>query len=332
MSLNYRLFDFHREDLSQLHNLFILTYGEVDSFKQRWKWQYLDHPQTKNIKMIVAEDGEKLVGTRSLFPQQIMLQGSKIQGVVSSDTMVHPDYRRRGIMDEIVNRSLDVAPVAYAKGVNPGMYTLLMKRGYKPIRPNTFMRSIVSISKMVLARFDLYKRVPVFEKLHFDPTSEFQYAESFGPEFDTFWRRIAPSYFGIWVKNSDYMNWRYVNQPYIDYHAFYHKRNGEIVSVVLLRQKSLSGYIADIIWDPQVPTEPQASIEFAKKYMGDMGFKDIYAWATQETLRKCLRKFSFRRLESRLNFCVHAAPDLVGMLSQGKDFHVVHGDGDNDFL
>lgn len=332
MTISYHLLDFHKEDCSALFRLFELTYGSSEPLKRRWQWQYLDHPRSGEIQILVAEEDNKIVGFTSHFPMDVMFQGQVLKAFHGSGSMIDPAFRRRGIMWGMVAKRAELLPLYYARGVAPKMYELLMKFGYTPIYPNNYMICIVSKPRWLLRKLKLYQRpgtlpqpLPFLDK-------EYYFIDEFGEEFDLFFNRVAPQYHLLPVKDAAFMNWRYVKQPYIKYYRLYRKIENRITTVMVLKGTGHIGKIVDIIWDPQIETEPYDSIGFANNFFKNCGFTNVYCWGTHKRLRDCLGRHGYINLKETPLFCVMSQSGDINQLADGDKLHFVDGDGDYEYL
>ncbi|MDG5821100.1 GNAT family N-acetyltransferase [Natronococcus sp. A-GB7] len=77
-----------------------------------FRWKYEDNPYADHVPIVVAEDDGDLVGCRSLFAQEMRGHGAVRTAYQPCDTMVHPEYRRRGLFDRMNERTLE----RYAEG------------------------------------------------------------------------------------------------------------------------------------------------------------------------------------------------------------------------
>ena len=332
MSISYRLFDFHKEDYNQLFRLYELTYGSTEPIERRWQWQYLDHPRTDEIQVVVAEADGTVVGFTSHFPMDVMFRGEVLTSFHGSGSMIDPAYRRKGIMWGMVQKRSELLPLYYARGIAPRMYELLMKFGYTPISPDNYMIKIVSKPRWLMRKIKLSRRTGELRHDLIDDRSEFYFVDSFGEEFDEFFKRVAPQYHLTVVKDCAFMNWRYTNQPYIEYHIIYRKLNDRIVSAMVLKGYWHIGKIVDILWDNQVSDEPYASIKFACDLFDRAGFTNVYTWGTLKSFRDSLTRCGFMNLKESPLFCVTTRHDNIAELADGDRLHFVDGDGDYEFL
>ncbi len=72
-----------------------------------FRWKYEDNPYVDHVPIVVAEDDGRLVGCRSLFAQEMRGHGAVRTAFQPCDTMVHSDYRRRGLFDRMNERTLE---------------------------------------------------------------------------------------------------------------------------------------------------------------------------------------------------------------------------------
>lgn len=327
-----RSFDFLSEPLTELRDMYELTYGaKVD--ERVWEWKYAKNPDVSGIKMIVAVADKRIVGATTRMPVDLQINNGVCKAYFNVDSMVHPDYRRLGIMQSLYGYTASVMPVQYSKGTNPGMYGLLKKIGYRGVLPNTFMVKYLSIPKLLLNKIRVYSArtgAPP-EALYSGSEKGFIRAERFGPEFDEFRFRVSPGFGGVPIKDSERMNWRYNDIPHRRYHAFYRKKGGKIVSAVVMRIKEVSGSIVDILWDRAEMDEPQSTIRFCAGFLKSSGVLKVTCWATLDDLREGLRKNGFIDNNETPRFSVFAGNETDAFANGGK-IHFVEGDGDSEYL
>jgi len=77
--------------------------------------------------------------------------------------------------------------------------------------------------------------------------------ERFGPAIDDLWRRVATGYPAICPRNSQFLNWRFVDCPQLRYRIFHAYRDGVLVGYSVLRRKLpqelRQGVIVDLFAD-----------------------------------------------------------------------------------
>jgi hypothetical protein len=331
MAITYRNFDYYNEDICRLFDLIRKVYGPSNEFEKRWNWEYFENPKSKKIKILIAEDDQKIIGCTTRMPVTILLKGYEMDGFFSINTMSDPSYRRRGIVKNLYKMASETMPLQLSKGSALNMYKLLLKIGYRPIAPNTFMVAVLSPFRWLLWRARLSSPKINFDPHHYNLPDSFVSISNFDHEFDEFWNRVSVHYEGIVAKDSAYMNWRYVSIPHLSYKKFYRKKDARIVAMVVLRSKGSSGLIVDIIWDQDIKDEPACTIDFAKDYFKKRGVIKLFCWGTLSKLRKSLKRSHFFDRGEMTNFSVYATPEKMSCFSYGDKFHFVHGDSDSDY-
>lgn len=96
-SLTYRYYQ--KGDELEILSLYRETFGQVIDPKY-WEWKYLKNPSGK-IYLSLAFDQDKCVGQYAMLPLSLCDYGYEIETLVALDNMVHPQYQRRGILQQL---------------------------------------------------------------------------------------------------------------------------------------------------------------------------------------------------------------------------------------
>lgn len=332
MNITYRLFDIAKENKNQLFELYKAVYGDASLYIERWKWEIEQNPNIEDIKILIAEYKNSIVGATTRLPFKIKINDRILNSAFSVNSMVHPDFRRKGIIQELYNMSFEIYPLLYSKGTVLGMYKLLMKMGYQAVEPNTFMVSIISFLRWPLWRLGIYKPSVNIDDIYIDNDKGFYNIEEFRDEFDDLWGRVSSLYSNIVVKNSAYMNWRYLNIPHKQYRMFYRQDNNNIVSMAVISQSGTTAKIVDILWDKTIKDEPFYTIKYIKEICKKCGFLKILCWTPMSQLREALKKNLFVDKGETCTFSFYTRNESIEYFSNGADFHFVEGDGDSEYL
>lgn len=330
VAYHFRLYDFRTEDPKRWIALKEATYGKPVS-ESRWRWQYLEHPLTQEIRVFMAESGGRIVAATSRFPFDIRI-GNRIQRAwFNLDSMVHPQHRRRGLMETLYNDSAKTMPLLYSKGTSPEMYRLLQKMGYRSVSPNTFLVKYLSPIRLIAGKVGLYS--PSGPKnISIPESGEYVPVDRFGKEHDEILRLMSEKFDGAVAKTASYMNWRYRQIPHKKYNCFVKIRQGEPVALFVFRVQGTGCIIPEILWDPNLKDEPGSSIkDWINTLKGD-GFLKITCWGTHRLLRSTLRGNGFTDRGLTPHFSVLSDPSFPDCFTDGEKFHFVDGDGDSEFL
>ena len=308
------------------------TYGDVNRIKQRWQWECVDQPFIGEIKIYVAETGSSLIGASIRLPFTLSLESRRITSAFSVNSMVHPNYRRMGIMEKLYQESFKQYPVLFSKGTMPGMYRLLLKMGYRPLLPNTTLVAVLSLVKWIAWRAGIFRSNPSLA-LEMDIADQnYRKVTSFGGEFDEFWERSHKAFRGTVVKNLAHMNWRYFDIPHRRYAVFYRYEHDKIVACIVLGSSGSTGKIVDLLWDHEQTDEPLRSIRFAKSYLKKCGFMKASCWCTYGPLRKALKRMLFVDRGETPHFSYISNDDSIQLGNDAHELHFVEGDGDAEYL
>lgn len=82
-----------------------------------FRWKYEQNPYVDEAPVFVAEQRGTIVGARPFMAFQLRAGDETRLALQASDTMVHPDHRRRGLFTRMTERALDT----YGSGY-PGYY------------------------------------------------------------------------------------------------------------------------------------------------------------------------------------------------------------------
>lgn len=78
------------------------------SLSAEWlRWKYAENPYLDHVAMFVAETDGEIVGTRPFVPFRMGLGDTTSLALLATDTMVHPDHRRRGLFTRMTERAVD---------------------------------------------------------------------------------------------------------------------------------------------------------------------------------------------------------------------------------
>ncbi len=104
-----------RDDLPAIHALYVQVWGKAPG-EPFLAWKLFDAPFDP-IPPVLAMDGDRCVGVYAVISTPLILDGAKVMGAQSVDTMTHPDYRRQ-------NMSVTLARFCYGEAARRG-FTLV---------------------------------------------------------------------------------------------------------------------------------------------------------------------------------------------------------------
>ena len=301
-------------DEDDIRELFELVFGKELSAEQ-WNWQYRDN-HTDMIMITLAEgEGGELAGHYALRPVRMKVGDKTCLGTLSLDTMVHPDYRKQGMFIKLATRMYEVAaeqgiPLTYGFP-NRNSYHGLFNRldwvdlcGRIPLfakilnvrnvlsnrLSNRLLLSVAaSLGKAALSLFYAFQRGALPADCRLEEVTRFD------DRINDLWEKTSTSYSILAVRDKEYLNWRYVENPTEEYALFVVERDHEVVGYTVLKCEERFGlqvgFIVDVL---TIPNEPgignglisEAVEYFRKEHMDMVGCLMLEHTPYAKSLRK----------------------------------------------
>ena len=230
-----------------------------------WNWKFKNNPYAKAQAVLACSDPDgKIIGQYTSMPVKLNYIGKPLLACQGLDLMVHPDYRYQGIFleaeqfyynklrkDEMClvygfphensdpgfSRRLAYKRISHLKrySFRLGIYQDVLFLLRQPLFAKavnfgyTLLRSIWLRPKLRLQRFILRKR------LGQSPTEA--QSKTVPEGYDKFWNFMR-SYdiLSIW-KDSEYLSWRYDQNPDNDFKYFYLVQDGKIIALAVLTEQ-----------------------------------------------------------------------------------------------
>jgi GNAT superfamily N-acetyltransferase len=242
--------------------------------KEYYEWKIYRNPFTAGFIFLEMRDG-KVVGSSTLMPRKIAILNEEYLAAETGDSFTLPEYRRQGINSKALQLCIDYAilhgmDIIYGPP-NQANYELHMKLGYLPCANISYtlltkslspaIYAIKSIVKIIICRNILknyqYIKYILKRKLRWSKLSQ-PHANYYNNDFlvtiidkindkiNGFWGK--PRYSFYIIRDSNYLHWRYFNNPdkYIFLAAI---KNEEYLGYIVLKMSkdNKTGLICDFI-------------------------------------------------------------------------------------
>lgn len=300
-----------------------------------WRWKYLENPFKKHFIVLATADS-MIIGANQILPIMIKMSESTFPCVLSADTVVHPDYRGRGVYTKMANKNISIMndsgiKLDYFPTSNPILIKSYSKR-YEtlpfplsnlvrirdikkqleamPIENALFMRLGFQTLKLINDIQNTFRRKKIT-----DTHINIQEVKSFNSSIDQFWDEISEHYKFIVERRKEFLNWRYcdvnaggfiVNEAKDDdgftlgYSAIKINR--------YLKHYSI-GYIVDLLTLPDKIDVVEALVAEAIRYFDEKGINIINCLIVKNhPHEKILKSYGF--LDSRLKINVFMRSSL----------------------
>lgn len=276
-------------DEDNIRKLFELVFGKELS-RERWNWLYRDnHTGVIAITLAEAEGGE-IVGQSALKPVKMKV-GDKIRlGMLALDSMVHPDYQRQGMFTKLTTRTYEAVteqgtPLVYSFPNRNSHYVYAHKLGRtdlcgrlplfvkildvkrvlsKRIRNMVLLSGAAPLARIALGLFYAFRGGALPAGCRLEKITRFD------DSVNDLWEKAAAPFEILVVRDKEYLNWRYVENPTEDYVLFVVKRHDETVGYIVLKCENRFGlqigFIVDMLMIPDEPGIGRGLISEAVEY------------------------------------------------------------------
>jgi len=294
--------------------------------RREWTWQWHDDPRlaSPGYHGLVVVDGGQIVGSTALQPAGLHVSGRPVPAWWQVNTVVHKDFRRRGIA-ALLNDRMPAATIL-AKGPSTAMLHVFRKCGYREVETGGYWRRTLTY-KDRMARIDSTLGVlatvidATLRKLPQVSPDVKPLKGDFDARFDALWSEARASYPAITLRDSATLNWRYRRRPNTIYRVLVHGNGaGYVVLSTFKRRGTLRGIIADLLARPTSDTARTELLVAALCALRELGADRVSAYATDPAVQTALRGLGFRPSRGK-------DPLLVRGTS-AADPYITAGDGD----
>jgi len=265
---------------------------------QKWQWEYLDPPPGES-KIFVYENNHKIVGHYGLIPILFKLKEQNVLSGKSEDAMIHKNYRAFG------NRFIKLVKtgneISHEEGMNliwgfPNKAAFLphIKGGF------TYIGDVFNLMKIVNSRIILDKIIPTYiknryfskiiihllslsfsilniffnlERLKKTKNITIKSVANFDERINKLWEKANSEYGITIVRNCEYLNWRFVKNPYAKSKIFIAERENEILGYIVLgiykskKHQIKIGFISDLFFDKREKAALHNLLDKAIEYL-----------------------------------------------------------------
>jgi GNAT superfamily N-acetyltransferase len=262
------------------------------SKREYWDWKYRENPLGKE-QVIIAKKDDAIVGCFHRIPVNIKIGLKVYLTSAGTDVAVHPDYRKQGIYNEMLD---DVLPLAEKLGVafqwgitgNPILVTKgqRMKYGTLPYSSKIYTRindlnvhikntgNIPFTERIGFTAIKSLNKLKNTFKQKRNPNESVKIEEidEYDSSIENFWYKIQDEYKFIIERKRDYMNWRYCRSDIIKYRNIIATKKGETLgyAVIKIDEKDpyyKKGYVVDLLAHGSSKTVCNLLIDNIVEYM-----------------------------------------------------------------
>jgi len=325
------------DDRPEIFRLIQQAYGQRGQYKipDRWEWLFVNNPSLRKFELpvfIAVEDTGKFVGQSCAMLEQVKIGSEFYRLGWAVDTVVLPEYRGQGIasklqkindesqefymalwMESIASRkikmslgSVDLDPVpVYRRYLmfTPDIfrYATLGRDAENQSRLKRWFSGRLRLS--FLNRFVVFVRnswhdlwnQQIVQKP--DQSLGLTEVDTFPEDVDQLWERLSSKFYAIVKRDRIHLNWKYVDQPHMDYRRVVARRKGEICGYLVMRKgkppERNKGVISDFFVDPSDERAISTLLSFAVSYFRQQKVTEIITATTIPEYQSCLGRLGF---------------------------------------
>ncbi|MFL5805804.1 MAG: GNAT family N-acetyltransferase [Roseiflexaceae bacterium] len=257
--------------------LFERVFGRAIS-EAHWRWK-LKQPASPVENVWLAVHGDAPIFQYAGIPTRYRLPTGEVTAMVSVDTMTAPEFQRRGLLGSVgrhVYETWRAAGVPFVIGLpNERWGSRAGALGWEPLFPLQWLARPLR-PEAILARrlkWPALARLTALGvlwngiwrmRLRGDPLLRVRLADRAGPEFDRLWQRCGAETPVSVVRDSAWVNWRYLDAPASAYRVLLAERDGQPVGYAAYRVAGhpggRAGFIAELFVAPGDEHERRALI------------------------------------------------------------------------
>lgn len=359
-----RLRDYRETDEDQVFSLMAEIYDDtvMSNSRRHWRWQYHDNPRNPEgrVAIRVVERGDEIVAMICGMRQDFWLDGHVTSGLWVVDFMARQagtDHKERLRYGKRLALELRETQPLVA-GVNRPALNRYWKRilgeridicavpmMLRPLRADTLARRKVK-NPALAAAAGVAGRVAmplVFRSRRRKGGSAISLAPiaTFDESHDELWRRVAPSFSHLAVRDAAFLNWRYVDPPDRTYDRHAAFRGGELVGWIVTRKlrdgELTKGRIVDVLARADDAEAWEALIGETVDRLRTEGCDLVHGLGSTITpIMDAYRASGFRANPEHARVSQYIAYTNLETVDRdafydGDNWHVSLGDADTDF-
>ncbi len=228
-----------------------------------WKWMYEENYLKTNLITVATAEG-RVVGASLSIPLRIKIGEGTYLSTYGSDVAVHPDYRRMGIHNRMVELKKELmvrngVRINYAHTFNPIVIEHFVRGREENIElphPISFYRRITDIDMHLdkegsgrrwLKKIG-YKTLRAGSGIRYGSGRgrrpeglRISKIERFDEGMDAFWGEVSGHHAFIVERTSSYLNWRYMDPRAGEYVALRAEEDGRVLGYTVLSVRRPEG-------------------------------------------------------------------------------------------
>jgi lipopolysaccharide/colanic/teichoic acid biosynthesis glycosyltransferase/GNAT superfamily N-acetyltransferase len=315
--------DWREGDQERILELINLVQPHVPFSEERWMWQYGEGPRGFN-RAWVCEDAEKIVGFAGLVRHRWYIHGRQQDCYMPNDAMTHPDYRHQGMHAAVFTKMME-----YIRSTDaPMCYVLPNEKSIKEVENQGWTKAfpIPHVVREIQPAEGRSSKVAagVDEITVFDSRAD-RLSESLKDRF----------HFCL-VRDSNYLNWRYVRKPDDKYRIFCVCRGDDLLGYMVFKlyregSDTARSHIVDLLVRPEEEEAVESLVGMAVNLSVETKSRTLSCWMLpQSPWHNYLMANGFETQRTSRHMCAYVnSPAVIkAEVSEPTNWYLTMGDSD----
>lgn len=260
------------------------------------RWKYYGNPAGEAV-VGIALDGTRVVSAVAGTPKYVQLNSSVVLAFELGDFITAKPYRKRGFFSKLINLVCDTAQSHGAAFVyvrpNEVSFPILTSRlsftecmkmdSRRYVVPSEAVKRKFGIPPQLVRTLGVDRALRQIGLGHMPHSVRVQRIERFDHSADALWERVGCKYTFSLARNSEYLNWRYIDSP-TPYLVWTATRGDEMAGylVAFVSRGQSAATVVDLFAGPDDSDAPAALLNVAFEALSGEGATVFYAWTPQQ--------------------------------------------------
>ena len=254
------------EDKKKIIAFFKSNIWQSKDADKLYYWKYEENPAGfPLIWLATGGTNDKIISSGIMMPCRIQIGGKQVLGFQAVDAITHKASRRQGIFTALTKQQLqDFAemkvPIVITFPLDKAL-SIVSKLGWceiasirrwaKPLKSKPYLSTKLGnnfICTYCANFIDMVLKV-LSKDQFYGQSSKYKIKEikEFDERFDVLWNNVSRYFGAIVVRNSQYLNWKYVNNPNKNYKIFYIDKGDDLAGFIVFSVERELAHIVDIL-------------------------------------------------------------------------------------
>jgi len=316
---------------------------------KKLQWVHFENPINETLVCLTYTGSTQLAAIYATMPVFFQINGKQVKACQSLDTLTDKQHRGKGLFTKSAAKVFEEAEqkgyeLIYGFPNGNSVHGFVKKLDWKLLDPVPFLfkplRTGYFLSKGIGEKLGRVLDVGISKtkKIKFPKGDKIIRLDSFNRETDAVWEVFSEKIAVSIQRDSQYLNWRYVDKPGEDYQIFGYYRNqqlfGFIVYTLKVKHKGNIGYIMELIMIPSEILAGKKLVQFALNALITKKADVCLAWCMEHTLSYSnFRKKGFKNLPNKLRpIELHLGYRAFGgddsLLQERNNWYISYSDSD----